>query len=213
MIQPTLSKGLSPAVLTPPETRESLIRRLPDAADGEAWELFVDVYGPLLFRLARSKGFQQADAEDFVQEALTAVSRAISKWVEREDRGPFRAWLFRIAQNLAINFLSRPKHQRPGTGNREVAVLLDELPARDDAVSQLFEEEYRRELFHWAADHVRTQVSEKQWNAFWLTSVDELAIDEVAQQLGMSTGGIYIARSRITKRIRDRIQNYEEQSR
>jgi hypothetical protein len=35
----------------PPETRETLIQRLPDTADVEAWTVFVEIYEPLLFRL------------------------------------------------------------------------------------------------------------------------------------------------------------------
>lgn len=37
----------------PPETRETLIRRLPNAADVEAREMIVEIYEPMLFRLAR----------------------------------------------------------------------------------------------------------------------------------------------------------------
>ncbi len=195
----------------PPETRESLIQRLPDAADIDAWNRFVEIYEPLLFRLARSKGFQTADAEDFVQEALTAISRAIGRWVIEENRGKFRVWLFRIAQNLAANFLTRPKHKRLGSGDSQVARLLNELPANQGSSSD-FQREYQRELFRWAAENVREQVSEKQWKAFWLTSVENLEIGEVATELKMSVGSIYIARFRITARIRGFIQTHEEQS-
>ena len=196
----------------PPETRQSLIQRLPDAADIDAWDRFVEIYEPLLFRLARAKGLQAADAEDFVQEVLTAVSKAIGRWVADENRGKFRVWLFRIAQNLAANFLTRPKHKRWGSGDSQVAKLLNELPANPGLSSELFRREYQRELFRWAAEKVREQVSETQWKAFWLTSVENQAIAEVAIELQMSVGSIYIARSRITARIRGFIQTHEEQS-
>jgi RNA polymerase sigma-70 factor (ECF subfamily) len=171
----------------------------------------VEIYEPLLFRLARGRGMQGADAEDFVQEVLAAIAKSIHRWVADEDRGPFRAWLFRIASNLAINFLTRPKHQRLGTGDNQVARLLDQEPDRSGRSSELFLNEYRRELFRWAAERVREQVSDRQWMVFWLTSVEERAIADVAQQFGMSAGGVYIARSRITKRIREMIREYEEQ--
>jgi RNA polymerase sigma-70 factor (ECF subfamily) len=199
-----------------PETRETLIRRLPDAADAEAWDIFVEIYGPLLFRLARARGMQPADADDFVQEVFTAVARSIERYLADEDRGPFRAWLFRIASNLAINFLTRLKHRRLGTGDSRVSRLLAEQPAASADSSLLFASEYRRELFRWAAERVRAEVSQRQWLAFWRTSVDDCPIDEVARELGVSVGSVYIARCRITKRIRELIREFvrdhEEQS-
>ena len=200
------------AVPQPPETRETLIRRLPNAADVEAWDVFVEIYQPLLFRLARERGMQLADAEDFVQEVLAAVARSVDRWLSDENRGSFRAWLFRIARNLAINFLSRPKHKRLASGDSRIAHLLEELPAPPDESSELFLSEYRRELFRWAAEQVREQVSERQWIVFWRTSVEDHAIIDVATELGMSIGSIYVARSRITKRIREVVRNCEEQT-
>jgi RNA polymerase sigma factor (sigma-70 family) len=195
-----------------PETRETLIRRLPNAADVDAWDEFVEIYEPLLFRLARARGLQEADAEDFVQEVLSAVSGAVGRWVESDDRGPFRAWLFRIASNLAINFLTRAKHQRLGSGDSRVAALLEEEPARAGDSSELFIREYRRALFRWASERVRERVPEKQWMSFWLTSVEERSIAEAALELDTSIGSVYIARSRITRRIRDLILRHEEQT-
>jgi RNA polymerase sigma-70 factor (ECF subfamily) len=198
-----------------PETRESLIQRLPCAADEEAWSTFLEIYEPLLFRLAAAKGLQSADAEDFVQEVLAAVAKAIGRWSQDASRGSFRAWLFRIAQNLAINFLTRPKHQRLGAGDSGVARMFGELPDRGGDSSSLFLLEYRRELFRWAAEKVQEQVSDKHWRVFWATSVDDRPIADVAREEEMSVGGVYIVRSRITKRIREAIQSqtaFEEPS-
>lgn len=199
------------AMSQPPDTRASLIQRLPDADDADAWNEFIDIYAPLLFRLARGRGLQQADAEDFVQEVLTVVATSVERWVEAEDRGPFRAWLFRIASNLAVNFLSRPKHRRLGSGDSKVRELLEEQPAASGDSAEQFALEHRRELFRWAAEQVRQAVSERVWLAFWRTTVGDEPVSQVATQLGMSIGAVYIARSRIKKRITDVIRRYEDQ--
>jgi RNA polymerase sigma-70 factor (ECF subfamily) len=195
-----------------PETRDTLIRRLPNSADAESWNRFVEIYEPLLFRMARGRGMQPDDASDFVQEVLSAVVKNVEGWVERSDRGSFRAWLFRIAFNLAVNFLTRPRYQRLGTGDSQIAKMLAEIPAADAEPSEMLQREYRRELFRWAAERVREQVSPQQWMAFWLTSVEERPIAEVAREFQTSIGSINIARSRITKRIRNLIREHEEQS-
>ena len=186
-----------------PDTRNSLILRLPDNCDVEAWDQFVAIYEPLIYRLARAKGFQDADAHEIVQEVLLAVSRAVQRWRPDAERGRFRDWLFRIARNLMINYFTRRKYQPLGTGDSGIVALLMQQaePASDD--SQTINLEYQREVFRWAADQVRNQVKQSTWKAFWLTSVEGVAVVEAAKELKLSVGAVHIARSRVLGRLRD----------
>src|SRR5438105_15530487 len=111
-----------------PETRASLILRLPDAADARAWDEFVAVYAPLVYRLSRRRGLQPADSDDLVQEVLAAVARSVEGWLASSERGPFRAWLLRIARNKAVDFLTRAKHRAIGAGGGDAVDPLNEHP-------------------------------------------------------------------------------------
>ncbi|MCA9139885.1 MAG: hypothetical protein KDB00_24095, partial [Planctomycetales bacterium] len=97
---------------SPAETRASLILRLKHAEDVAAWNDFVSIYAPVIFRVACRHGFQNADAENLIQEVLLAISRALPRWLQREDRGSFRAWLLKIARNEAIDMLTRRSASR-----------------------------------------------------------------------------------------------------
>jgi RNA polymerase sigma-70 factor (ECF subfamily) len=186
-----------------------LIARLSDADDIEAWQEFVEIYLPLLYRLARRKGLQHADAEELGQEVLVAVSGAVHRWRPDPARGRFRDWLFRIARNLIVNFLIRPKHGRIGNRSINVDLLLDDRADLAEDDTALFDIEYRREVFRWAADRVRSTVTDTTWKAFWQSSVEAVSIADVARQLEISVGSVYIARSRVMAKLRQSAKHFE----
>ena len=51
----------------PPLTRVSLLNRLKDGGDHQAWTAFVRLYGPVIYGFARKRGLQDADAADLMQ--------------------------------------------------------------------------------------------------------------------------------------------------
>lgn len=195
---------------SPPETRASLVLRLQNAGDVAAWDEFAEVYGRVLFRVARGRGFQSADADNLVQEVLFAVARSVSQWLGRSDRGSFRAWLLKIARNEAADMISRRATRPLGHDGDAAAHVLNSLPARGDISSEL-ELEYDRAVFQWAAERVRASVAEPTWQAFWLTHVEGLSVNDAARTLKTRPANIYFGRSRVMARIKDVVEQYEDQ--
>lgn len=192
-------------------TRASLILRLQNADDVAAWDEFAGIYAPVIFRVTVGRGFQAADAENLVQEVLLSVARSVSQWLERDDRGSFRAWLLRIARNEAVDMLTRKATRSLGRDGEQGDRILAELPAPSD-LSRELDLEYERTVFQWAAAQVRDSVADHTWEAFWLTSVEGLSVEEASERLGTRAGNIYFARSRVMARIKQLVQQYEVQS-
>jgi RNA polymerase sigma factor (sigma-70 family) len=192
------------------DTRHSLIIRLRDSTDEVAWREFVELYEPLVYRLARGKGLQDSDARDICQEVLHAVARAAERWDSDPARGSFRGWLSRVTRNLVINFLAR--REEPGTGRTSMVELLEAQPKNDLSVSDLFDVEFRRRVFHWAAEKVEKDFTKDTWQAFWRSAVDGETPGQVAQDLGMSIGAVYIARSRVMARLRKQVEHIGDES-
>lgn len=197
------------------ETRNSLLLRLPDKSDVDAWDQFASIYQPLVFRLARSRGFQDADANDIVQEVMVAVSKSIHRWDQDPNKGRFRDWLCKIARNLMINFLTRRKHLPLGQGGSELVRMLNEKmdPSTEESeLSREFDLEYRRELYLIAARQVRADVRRTTWEAFQRTSIEGMTSKEAADILGMTEGAVLVARCRVLARLRDAVHRIENQN-
>jgi RNA polymerase sigma factor (sigma-70 family) len=193
-----------------PATRQSLIVKLRDPADSAAWSEFVALYEPLVYRLARRKGLQDADAKDVCQEVFRAVAGSVDRW--NPERGSFRGWLRAIARNLLINFITRGGRHARGSGTTSVQELLEAHPAGDPSATALFEHEYKRQLFQSAASEVKSEFTPATWQAFWQTAVEDRPPAEVAAEFGLSVGSVYVARSRVLARIRRRVERLGNES-
>ena len=188
-----------------PETSESLIARVKQPANEEAWAEFQDMYRPVILRMARRRNLQDADAQDACQKILFAVSQAISEWEPHPER-PFRAWLGRIARNAILNAVTRRPKDR-ATGLSEVEFLLHEVVAQDSDSSAELILETRRQLFHRASQIVRCEFTDVTWRMFWETEVDGQSVETVATSCGRTSGAVYIARCRVMKRLKEYVQS------
>jgi RNA polymerase sigma-70 factor (ECF subfamily) len=192
-------------------TRPSLLIRLRDPRDEQAWSEFVEIYGPLVHQVARRRGLQDADAQDLAQEVFRSVARAIERYNPDPALGSFRGWLFRITNNLLINLLASQRRHPRGSGDTDLQKLMEEQPDLAGEDSVFVETEYRRRLLAWAAERVRDSFSDVMWQAFWQTGVEGRPAQEVADALGMSIGTVYQYKSRVVARIRREIERVEGQ--
>ena len=138
-----------------PETRPSLIIRLRDSQDEQAWSEFLEVYEPLIERLGRRKGLQNADVRELVQDVLVSVAGAVERWDPSADRGTFRGWLSTITRNLTITLLKREARHPRASGDSDFQRMLEQQPDPNCGTTALFDLEYRRQVFQWAADRIQ----------------------------------------------------------
>jgi RNA polymerase sigma factor (sigma-70 family) len=188
-----------------PETRPSLLLRLREPRDERAWLEFWEIYQPLIYRLARRRGIQDADAHEITQDVLLAVARAVETWQPDPNCGSFRGWLNRVTRNLTVNLVLRQQRRPQSTGNVDFQKLLEEIPI-DPEESAVFDHEHKRQMFQWAALQIRGEFRETSWLAFWRTTVEGQDVAIVAEQLGVTSGVVYVSRSRIMARLRKKVQ-------
>ncbi|MEM9644144.1 MAG: sigma-70 family RNA polymerase sigma factor, partial [Planctomycetota bacterium] len=109
-------------------TRVSLLIRLRDNADADAWSQFVEIYSPLIFRFARHCQLQESDAADLVQEVMGEVTKSIARFEYDPQVGKFRSWLYKIAKRTIWRIQKKQARQPRGTGDSHAIELLSNLP-------------------------------------------------------------------------------------
>jgi RNA polymerase sigma factor (sigma-70 family) len=192
-----------------PATSASLLVRLRDPHDGEAWRQFVQVYASVVYGFARKRGLQDADAADLMQEVLRAIGAAIGRLDYDPERGSFRSWLYRVTRSKLYNFLDGQKRQVRGSGDSGAQQRLEEQSA-PEGDGALWEKEYQERVFRWVTQQVRNEFQESTWQAFWQTAVEGRNARDVGQQLGMSPGAVYVAKSRVLARLKEEVRQLED---
>ena len=193
------------------QTKASLLLRLRNQADNDAWALFTEIYAPLILALAKKWGLQDSDAADLVQEVMAEVARTISKFEYKPELGKFRSWLFKIANRTLWRLQNKSTKQARGTGDTEMLQFIHNVESKEaDQLEAEWNEQYQRQLFTWAAEQLRQTAVESTWKAFWETAVHGRKPDTVAEELGLSIGSVYVAKNRMLKKIRQKIAEIDE---
>lgn len=196
-----------------PVTRASLLVRLRDPQDHDAWQQFFHVYSSVVYGFARRRGLQDADAADLMQDVLRRVAMAAGKLDYDPRKGTFRSWLFTVTRNRVFDFLSRRQRQVAGAGGSDAQQRLDEQPAAGDGADGdgAWDKEYQQGIMRWAMDRVRGEFQENTWQAFWQTAIDGKSPKDVAAGLRMSPGAIYVAKSRVLARLKTEVRQWQDE--
>ena len=191
-----------------PNTNASLIARIKDPDNAAAWNVFEKLYRPVIFRIARAKGLQYADAADLVQTVFLSVAGAIESYEHRDGGPAFRNWLSRITRNAILKAITRQPKDR-AVGGSQLINVFSEIAAPDVETNEMIDNELRREVFTQAAERVRESVQPTTWLAFEMSVLQKQSIEKVSKQLEISPGNIYAARSRVMKRLKEAVQLLE----
>jgi RNA polymerase sigma-70 factor (ECF subfamily) len=184
-------------------TSISLLARLRHPGDEQAWRRFVALYTPLLYHWAKTSGLRGGDAEDLVQDVFTVL---IGKLPQFEyDRGQsFRGWLRTIAVNRCRDRFRRRQHQPRLVGAEQFD---GESP---DGIPWLAEAEYRSQLVARALELMRREFEEPTWRACFECTVNDRPAADVARELGLSVNAVYVAKSRVLRRLRQELDGLWE---
>jgi len=194
----------------PAATRLSLLLRVRDLSDAAAWQDFVECYTPGIFRWCCRFGLQESDAADATQLVLMKLVRELREFEYSPQRGRFRAWLKTVTRNVTLDLVRSWKERARG-GSSEFQ--FDPLSQADPAEQLLKEVEqaWQMELLRRASASVELRVKATTWQAWHLTSNENIAAPIVADRLQMPVAEVYVARSRVLKMLKEEVRRLEQE--
>jgi RNA polymerase sigma-70 factor (ECF subfamily) len=181
-------------------TSVSLLENLRRPGDQAAWNRFTELYAPLLYGWARRLGLQPNDAADLVQDVFAVLVRKLPEFRYDRQRS-FRTWL----QTVMLNKW-RDRQRRPGEKPVEANGAALHNLAVPDAVEEFGEAEYRQTLVKRALQIMKADFQPATWKACWEYVVMDRPAAEVAAELGISVGTVYVAKSRVLNRLRQELR-------
>lgn len=187
-----------------PKTRVTLLGRLGDPQDKNAWDEFVALYGPSIFNFARRRLPQDEDAADVMQEVLSAVL----KGTYQRPKGRFQKWLLTILLNEIRDFHTARARRGQMLAESRLALRLEDEAA---SAEEEWEKERRQHLFHAAADRIRERSNPVHWDIFVRTALENQTGQAVAREFGLTVSNIYVIKSRMLKEIKEEIEQLEEE--
>ncbi|MEM7311940.1 MAG: sigma-70 family RNA polymerase sigma factor [Planctomycetota bacterium] len=180
-------------------TSASLLVRLRDTHDRDAWSRFVELYTPLIYYWARKTGLQPQDASDLVQDVLATMVTKLPSFQYDESRS-FRGWLRTVTMNKWRERNRRASLPMVAASTTQIASLV-----QPDAAESFWDHEYREQLVARCMELMKDQFQPTTWQACQKYVLSECSAEEIAEEFGISVWTIYSAKSRLLKKLREHL--------
>jgi RNA polymerase sigma-70 factor (ECF subfamily) len=182
-------------------TRQSLLVRA-QAGDEGAWQDLTDLYRPLIVGWLRHQAVPASEVDDLVQDIFLSVVRNLSSFRHSGRRGAFRSWLRAIAHSRACDFWRARGRQALASGDSDVAEALRQLEDPDSELNRQWDEEHNQYVLRCLLDVMELEFETSTVQAFRRVALEGASSEQAAQELGLSVGAVYIAKSRVLHRLR-----------
>src|SRR5213595_1377107 len=191
-------------------TRRSLVERLADWDDQRRWQEFFDTYWKLIYAAARKARLTEVEAQEVVQETVITVAKNIGKLRYDPAIGSFKGWLLNITRwRIADQFRKRlpdEQRQRRQQEDRMTATMDRFADSSAQAIEEVWEREWKQNLFAAAITRLKKKVDPKQFQIFDCYVQKEWPAQKVAERLRVSVGQVYLARDRISALLKKEIK-------
>jgi RNA polymerase sigma-70 factor (ECF subfamily) len=191
-------------------TSHSLLERLHDRSDEQAWQRLLSIYEPWLRGWLSRHDLQPADVEDVLQDILVVVSDKLPQFVHNGQPGAFRTWLRTILTHRVRHFLRGRRHRQAVLSVQPLSDWLDQLADADSALSQQWDQEHDQHLVRRLLACIQSEFNAATWQVFRMLVLDDCSAAEVAKRFGITANAVYVAKARVLARLRVEVRGLME---
>ena len=187
-------------------TSPTLLVRLRDVDDDDAWERFYDLYSPLIVGFSRRQGCSPAQANDVLQETMMCAMRVLSSFAYDPARGQFRSYLLRIVDSRIKDAYRRSKR---------LCLLGDDSAAEDavdvladssvEALGERWDRLWDQNVLLHALARVRKRVNRRTYRSFELSVLQGRPVEDVCREVGVNANTVYQHRARVAGMLRTEV--------
>jgi RNA polymerase sigma factor (sigma-70 family) len=157
---------------------------------------------PLILRWLNRQGVPARDLEDLSQDILLSVVRHLPNFQHSGNPGAFRRWLRSIVCSRTIDYWRAADPGRQATGGSGATAALHEIEDPDSALNRQWDEEHDRYVLNCLLDLVEEEFEPSTLQAFRRLALEGVSGEEAAQELGLTVAAVYMAKSRVLRRLR-----------
>ena len=181
-------------------TTTMLLDGLLDPSQQSIWREFDDRYRPIILGVAVRAGLSEQDADDIAQQTLSEFSRDFRAGKYDRTRGRLRSWILAIARHRIVDLQRELQRRRERRGESALLNL-----ANPDELESYWQLEHDKRLAEMAWSELRdsTKTSSSTLKVFSLFAVQQVPVEEVAQQCGVEVAEVYRIKHRLTRRLQE----------
>ena len=187
-------------------TRETLLEKIKNQHDEASWEDFVYHYSGYIYNVVRRMNLNHHDAEEIVQTVNLKVWSKIQDFNYDSSKGRFRGWLCTVTSNEVKMFLRKKKRRIPEIKRNDDdsnEYYLEQISMPD--INSLINEEWELYITELAWKNIQDCFEEKTKTAFEMVSKGKDP-KQIAEELGIAQSTVYVAKKRVSDRLRKEIQ-------
>jgi RNA polymerase sigma-70 factor (ECF subfamily) len=178
------------------------------AGDRDAFRVLVERHGRNLYHVAYRMTGNEQDSEEIVQETFLRAYKALERF---EMRSNFGTWIYRIAVNRTLDFLSAKKTQMQNKDNYQIA---DEPDPENSREIQIEAPQPGPDRLLVSAE-MKTRMAQAlglltpvERVAFTMRHMEGRSVDEISQTLKVKTSAAKNTIFRAVRKLRQRLEPF-----